>query len=180
LKKKDQNSLGLTKSQHSVLFSLFLESNKLIQHHLQLDHGGKAAMTWSLCDHLTCGRSPHHGKAMTCGLCPHHPGSARMTSEQSSDHGETMTWSLCDHYPGRARMTSEQSSDHGETMTWSQSDHLTIVWAEPTSWRLCHHDIQALLRSFDFFEYSIQLMYFINEGLSQKAYRCFYISTSYL
>jgi hypothetical protein len=48
-----------------------------------IDHG--EAMTWSRSDHLTCGRSPHHG------------GFAAMTSELRSDHGETMTWSLCDH-----------------------------------------------------------------------------------
>jgi hypothetical protein len=64
-----------------------------------VDHGGFAAMTWSLCDH-------HPGGArMTCGQSPHHGGFAAMTSERSSDqtcgrsphHGETMTWSLCDH-----------------------------------------------------------------------------------
>jgi hypothetical protein len=44
----------------------------------KLDHGGKAAMTWSLCD--------HHGETMTCGLRPHHGGFAAMTSELRSDY----------------------------------------------------------------------------------------------
>jgi hypothetical protein len=72
---------------------------------IKIDHGGFAAMTWSLCDHhpgfarMTSSRSEDHGFAMTCGRSPHHPRFARMT------------WSLCDHHGGFATMTSELRSD---------------------------------------------------------------------
>jgi hypothetical protein len=78
-----------------VLMFLSIEFYKYATNNI--DHPGRARMT--------CGRSPHHGRAMTWSLCDHHPGGARMTCGRSPHHGRAMTCGQSPHHPGGARMT---------------------------------------------------------------------------
>jgi hypothetical protein len=81
----------------------------------------KTRMTSKQSSDRTCGRSPHHGKAMTCGQrFAFGKIKARMTSEQSSDHSEGTTLSAdrttCGVRPHRgfATMTTELCPDDFE------------------------------------------------------------------